>query len=165
MCRTFDFENDASIRKIVEDDINNWLRIDINILSDKCVKEIIGSDYDRYNAKLKQLLKIPSNLFIFMKIRKDNDLSEVHSTCDLISKWWEQIIKEGSINGFSQNELSSLKEMIVSKMNQIGKISLPEFLLNNYVNSVNFLLSKSFLIKSDKLISLFSSNIIRLFFC
>lgn len=153
VCRTFDFENDASIRKIVEDDINNWLRIDINILSDKCVKEIIGSDYDRYNAKLKQLLKIPSNLFIFMKIRKDNDLSEVHSTCDLISKWWEQIIKEGSINGFSQNELSSLKEMIVSKMNQIGKISLPEFLLNNYVNSVNFLLSKSFLIKSDKLIS------------
>lgn len=153
VCRTFDFENDASIRKIVEDDINNWVKVDINILSDKCVKEIIGSEYDGYNAKLKQLLKIPSNLFIFMEIRKDSDLSEVHSTCDLISKWWEQIIKEGSINGFSQNDLSTLKEMIVSKMNQIGKISLPDFLLNNYVNSVDFLLSKSFLIRSDRFIS------------
>lgn len=153
VCRTFDFENDTSIRKIVEDESNNWVRIDINKLSDQCVKSIVGSEYDKYNVKLRELLKIPSNLFIFMEIRKDNDLSEVHSTCDLISKWWEQIIKEGSINGFSQNDLSNVKEVIVSKMNQLGKISLPEFFLNDYVNSVDFLLSKAFLIKSDSSIS------------
>lgn len=153
VCRSYDYENDPSIRKIVDENSKKWTRIDINNLNEECVKKIVGIEFDQYNNKLKQLLKIPCNLFIFMKIKREGDINGIHSTCDLITKWWEQISREGIDNGFSENDLTNIKEYIVEKMNQTGKISLPNFLFTNYSYSIDFLLSKSLLIKSDNMIS------------
>lgn len=152
-CRTFDFENDTSIRKIVEEDNSMWERIDIGSLSDDVVENIVGSEYNNYNSKLKQLLKIPSNLFVFMELKKDDNITQIRTTCDLISKWWKQIKKEGERHGITERDLSDLKETIVTKMNELNKISLPTFLLNRYTNSVEFLLSKSFLMQSDSTVA------------
>ena len=153
VCRSYDYENDSSIRKIVDESNKKWIRIDINNLNEECVKKIVGIEYDQYNNKLRQLLKIPSNLFIFMKIKRDGDFNGIYSTCDLITKWWKQIIKEGLDNGFLERDLSNLKEDIVEKMNQMGKISLPAFLFVNNSYSIEFLLSKSLLIKSGSMLS------------
>ncbi len=153
VCRSYDYENDSSIRKIVDENSKKWIRIDINNLNEECVKKIVGTEYDQYNNKLRQLLKIPSNLFIFMKIKRDGDINGIYSTCDLIAKWWEQISREGIDNGFSERDLSGLKEEIVELMNQKGKISLPDFLFAGYSYSIDFLLSKSLLIKSSNMIS------------
>lgn len=153
VCRTFDVENDPSFIGMIEKNRKNWVKININSLNDDCVNSIVGPEYKNYNSKLKKLLKIPSNLFIFMKIKKENDITGIRTTCDLISSWWQQLIKEGEKKGISECNLSNLKNEIVNKMNKLGKISLPEFLLSNYTHSIEFLLSQSFLIRSDNMIS------------
>ena len=151
-CRTFDFENDPSIIEIIKDK-DMWTQIKINDLTEDCIYSIVGTKYKTYNAKLKQLLKIPSNLFIFLKLKKENNTIDIHTTRELISTWWEQIIKEGTQNGIQEQEISEVKNKIVSRMNQIGTISLHKNLLNDYTHVVEFLLSKSILIQSDNIIS------------
>lgn len=163
VCRTFDFENDPSIKEIMEKNSKNWFKISIDRLSDNCVHSIVGSKYKSYNSKLKKLLQIPSNLFIFMKIRKEDDVTGIHTTCDLISNWWKQLINDGARNGIPERDLSNLKNEMVNKMNKLGKISLSEFLLNDYTHSIVFLLSQSFLIRSDNIISFAHQSLLDFF--
>ena len=150
--RTFDIENDIEISKLINsynDQDNTWIKLEVNLLEEENLKEIIGKDYNNYNSKLKKLLRIPSNLFIWEKISHNQNFDSINNTGDLISQWWKEIEKNGALLDFSSGSLSNARDEIVEKMNLICKNSVPVDFLSIDSTIIEFLCSKDFIIEND----------------
>ena len=143
VCRTFDLENDNSFKKIID---NNWSKIEINMLNEKDVKKIVGSRYEGLNVKLKQLLKIPSNLFVWNRLSDGFKNSDILSTGNLIDKWWQDIEEVGRINGFQADVLMRARNDIFKQMNDKNRLSISRRFLDIDSNVLNFLCSKGFIV-------------------
>lgn len=148
--RTFDLENDNNINRIANKD---WAKIRIDLLNDSDVKNIVGEMYDDFNNKLKTLLRIPSNLFIWTKLKLNFNINEIYSTGSLIEKWWKNIEEEGRNCGFESNDLLSARNTIFEKMKKIHLISIPKIFLDVDNTILDFLCSKEFIIKCNNSIS------------
>lgn len=148
--RTFDLENDNNINRIVNKD---WTKIRIDLLNESDVKNIVGDRYDSFNNKLKTLLRIPSNLFFWTKLKLDFNVNEIYSTGSLIEKWWENIEQEGRNSGFESNNLLSARNTILEAMKKTHQISIPIIFLDVDSTILDFLCSKEFIIKCNNSIS------------
>lgn len=148
--RTFDLENDNNINRIVNKD---WTKIRIDLLNENDVKNLVGDSYDSFNNRLKTLLRIPSNLFIWTKLKLDFNVNEIHSTGSLIEKWWENIEQDGRNSGFESNNLLSARNTILEAMKKTHQISIPTIFLDVDSTILDFLCSKEFIIKCNNSIS------------
>lgn len=148
--RTFDLENDNNIKRVIDD---NWSKIKIDLLAEKDVKKIVGSGYDNLNVKLKNLLRIPSNLFIWNKLDENFKNDNILSTGNLIEKWWKDIEYDGRNNGFQSSELMYARNKIFEQMNNKNKLSISTYLLDIDSNILDFLRSKGFIIDTKSNIS------------
>lgn len=93
MCRTYDLENDNSIKLLFKDERQEkiWKKINIEKFSRDMLKPLIGTEYDKFSNKLKELLRIPSNLYIWSKLDKNQRYDDCNTTNMLIQKWWNQL--------------------------------------------------------------------------
>lgn len=148
--RTFDLENDNNINRIINRD---WAKIRIDLLNESDVKNIVGDRYDGFNNKLKALLRIPSNLFIWTKLKLNFNINEIYSTGSLIEKWWENIEEEGRNIGFESNDLLVARNAIFETMKKTHQISIPKIFLDVDSTILDFLCSKEFIIKCNNSIS------------
>lgn len=144
--RTFDLENDSNIKRIVD---NNWSKIKIDLLNETNVKKIVGSRYNHLNTKLKNLLRIPSNLFIWNRLNDGYKSTDILSTGNLIEKWWQDIENDGRINGFQAGELINARNDIFDQMNIKSRLSISASFLDIDSNILNFLCSKGFIVISN----------------
>lgn len=156
--RTFDLENDYNMKKIINKD---WLKIKVDKLDDGTVRKIINNDseYNGYNKRLKQLLRISSNLYIWTKIYKHIDLGNIFSTGDLINEWW-RCIEEDGYGSFDSNSLNNARDTILKKMQEFNTKSIKKSWLKIDNNILSFLCSKGFIVDVDSRISFSHQSIV-----
>lgn len=158
VCRDYDLENDSGIKRIINNtnkQLDNncmikWSRIKIAELKEDQIQDIVGKDlYKDLNLKLKNLLKIPSNLYIWTKLKQKEDRNEIFTTGTLISKWWQQIEKESIKFDIRPQDLINAREEIVHKMEMFNKtnISCRHLKMDNKIS--DFLHSQGFIIKLE----------------
>lgn len=88
-CRTYDLENDNNIKQLFENknlQKDEWKIVKVNTFSDDMVKLVIGDNYDSLTSKLKKVLKIPSNLYIWQHLDKKENYNSCSTTSHLIEK-------------------------------------------------------------------------------
>jgi hypothetical protein len=136
VCRTFDFDNDSGIKSLFpknEQDPNNilWKNIIVGDLSDENVKLVVGEKYDELSIKLKSLLRVPNNLYIWSNLDRNRRLNVYISSSDLIKQWWDQLCYNCEMKGISIVALNTLKDAIVNNIAKTGKLMIPLRLLSS----------------------------------
>ncbi|HHU52705.1 MAG TPA: hypothetical protein GXZ43_01305, partial [Clostridiaceae bacterium] len=162
--RTYDLENDNNIKIIFrKNDRNNeleWEKIYIDELDDEQVKNVIGEGYLTLTDKLKDLLRIPSNLYIWQHLNQQNEYNECSTTNHLVRKWWNQLSENYSNLGHSENNLTKTKENLVNKFDELGRICIPLAVVSSDISELNYLSSNGFLIIQDKKVSFAHQSIL-----
>ncbi len=171
VCRTYDLENDNNIKSLfkksdMKDDAIKWNKVLVNELDDEMAKGIVGKRYEQLTSKLKEILRIPSNLYIWQKLDPNKEYSECSTANNLVSKWWEQLLEKCFELGLSEADLNSTKEKIVTFLENKGGIYIPLNVLSLSVNKscLKFLSSNAFLIIQDNKASFAHQSILDCFF-
>ena len=138
--RTFDYKNDNGIKELFLKNENNriiWKEIEVDIFSEEEVKNIIGLEkYNSLSKRLKLLLHIPSNLYVWSKINNSQEVIDVTNVKQLLDKWYEQICLCLSKKGISSSDVDKVINDIACSMGDLGQLSVPE---NLYIDKINII--------------------------
>lgn len=168
VCRSYDLENDNNISLLFKeaDTKNNsikWNKIQVNDLSDEIIRPIIGVRYNQITNKLKEVLKIPSNLYIWKQLDPHKNYAECSSTSHLVSTWWDQLSEKCSMSGLDEIELNKIKSNIISWLEKNGRIYFPLNAFNISKSYIDFLSSNSFVVIQDNRASFAHQSILDCF--
>lgn len=168
VCRTYDLENDNNIKLLFKDadkKENNikWNRIQINDLDDITVKNIVGDRYEQLTRKLKEILRIPSNIYIWQQLDPRKVYAECSSASHLVSEWWRQLSEKCFTFGLNEADLNQTKEVIVNFLEKSGRVFIPSNILNVNRSCLGFLASNSFLSIQDNKVSFTHQSILDCF--
>ncbi|WP_079478683.1 hypothetical protein [Halobacillus salinus] len=168
VCRTYDLENDNNIRPLFKsvdsnEEVIQWTKVQINEMDEGLVQNIIGSRYKNLTNKLKEILKIPSNLYIWQQLDEDKMYAECSTASHLISKWWEQLSEKCFEFGLREDNLNQIKEKMVSFLGNSGRIFIPLSMLDKSKSYVKFLSSNAFLVIQDNKVSFAHQSILDCF--
>ncbi|EHB5185483.1 hypothetical protein JX009_000281 [Listeria monocytogenes] len=156
VCRSYDLENDNNIShlfKEINDGENKvrWNKVHIKELDDEIIRSIIGEKFNQLTNKLKEVLKIPSNLYIWKQLDPQKNYAECASTSHLVREWWNQLSEKCYMYGLDETELNKAKSKIVGWLENRNRIYFPLHALDINKASIEFLSSNSFLtIQGDK---------------
>lgn len=131
VCRTYDLENDNNINSLFkkqESSENAWEIVKVGDFKEEVVKEIIGEKYEQLSLKLKKLLRIPSNLYIWQHLDKEEAYGDCLTTSHLIDKWFVQICRRSVISGLQQKTVNETKISIVDALDRTGRLYIPKVL-------------------------------------
>ncbi|WGI18179.1 hypothetical protein [Latilactobacillus sakei] len=163
VCRTYDLENDNTIRHLFDkEESSNWERLKIGDLNEIDVKNIIGSSYNGLTHKLKELLKIPGNLYIWKQLDPNRIDTEYTSTSQLVAAWWKQLSNKCYQSGLDTNDLDSQKKLVVEWLQIHGRIFFPVSNINQ--KYLEFLSSNSFFKIQGNKVSFAHQSILDCFF-
>ncbi len=156
--RTYDLENDNNIKGIFKFNNNEqneleWQKVYIGELDDERVKDVIGEKYLGLTDKLRELLKSPSNLYIWQHLDQKNEYNECSTTNHLVHKWWKQLSKDYFNLGYSESSLTNTKENLVDQFDKLGRICIPLNIVSSNISDLEYLSSNGFLIIQDNKIS------------
>lgn len=92
VCRSYDLENDLDIKElfIKEDDAKDsveWMKIKVDLLSNSDVLKIIGPSYSNLNSRIRELLRIASNLYIWENLDGSQNNENIKTTYQLVYEW------------------------------------------------------------------------------
>ncbi|MGB4589322.1 MAG: hypothetical protein WBI17_08830 [Clostridiaceae bacterium] len=168
VCRTYDIENDNNIKSLFEvkeqgNEIVKWEKILIGELSDHQVKNIIGMGYEYLSKKLKALLRIPSNLYIWQHLESGSETNECSTTSHLVSNWWSQLVRKFVEGGFAETDIQNTKKNIIEQFDKLGRLYVPASLLANSITVLNFLNSNGFLVIQEEKISFVHQSVLDCF--
>lgn len=168
VCRTYDLENDNNIRSLfINSEKKNktiqWKMIPVNEFDEDTVKKIVGVRYSKLTNKLKDILRIPSNLYIWRQLDPDKEYSECSTASHLVSEWWKQLKEKAFEFGLSENNLNKTKEEIVSYMEKQGIMFVPKGILSANDSCLKFLSSNTFLLIQDNKVSFAHQSILDCF--
>lgn len=152
VCRTYDLENDNNIKALFNKDKDktvNWKTVEVNEFNDQIVQDIVGPAYNSLTDKLKNLLKLPSNLYIWQQLNNPRESNEFTSTYHLVTEWWNQLVRESVQFGLIESDLTQSKERMVEVFEESGKLTAlsSELRINN--STIDFLVSSGFIVKQD----------------
>ncbi|MBB6452774.1 hypothetical protein HNQ94_001220 [Salirhabdus euzebyi] len=151
-CRTYDYENDNNIKVLFNENKGKgdiWKKVEVNELADETVKGIVGSTYNNLTNKLKKLLRLPSNLYIWQQLNRPEIYNEFTSTYHLVTEWWKQLVRESIIFGLNESDLEQTKGRLVEAFEESGKHSVLSTELSINSSSIDFLVSNGFIVKQD----------------
>jgi hypothetical protein len=164
ICRTFDYRNDRGISNLLNAKSDKsseikWTEVEIGDLDDSTVANIVGSKYESMPSKLKDLLRIPNNLYIWTNIKNKDSLSAIKSTSDFVNTWWKELMKNYDSQGNDVIQLVGLKDRITNLIDKNGKLFVPNILLNDASPLVkDYLLSSGMFLASDNEIGFFHQS-------
>lgn len=168
VCRTYDLENDTIIKSLFKKDgknkITSWNKVLVGDLDEEIVKGIVGERYGQLTSKLKELLRIPSNLYIWQQLDPNKEYTECSTANHLVSEWWKQLSAKCFEFGINETSLNETKEKIVTWMEEHGKIYIPSSILNANKSCLDFLSSNAFLLIQDNRVSFAHQSILDCFF-
>ena len=147
--RTYDLENDRTIKQLFDyDDLNEitWEKVEIVELNEETVSSIVGEQYHNLTPKVKEVLKVPNNLYIWQQLDSKKETFDFSSTGKLISEWWQQLCQKYISFNLSDTELNSIKMKIVKWLEKNGKVFFPKKAFNISSRCLDYLVSNSFLI-------------------
>ncbi|WP_248929839.1 hypothetical protein [Paenibacillus hamazuiensis] len=168
VCRTYDLENDNNIKSLFKNTdkkrtVVHWNKIQVNELNDETVRIIIGNRYEGLTGKLKEILRIPSNLYIWKHLDANKEYNECSTANHLVSEWWRQLERKCFEFGLSEGDLNRTKEIIISYFDKLGRVSIPLNLLSVNRSSLEFLSSNGFLVIQGNRISFAHQSILDCF--
>ena len=144
VCRTYDLENDNNINllfKKKENSESDWEIVKVEELKDDVVKKIVGKYYEQLSIRLKKLLRIPSNIYIWQHLDKEEVYSDCLTTSHLIDKWFEQICRKSVIAGLQQKSVNETKTNIVDTLDRTGRLYVPKQILHVEEAGLDYLVS------------------------
>ena len=149
VCRTYDFENDNNIKSLFkkkESSEKVWKIIKVGDFKEDVVKDIIGKNYEQLSFKLKRLLRIPSNLYIWQHLEKKEIYGDGLTTSHLIDKWFEQICRKSITMGLQQRTITETKIRIVDVLEKTGRLYVPKQILNVEEAGLDYLISSEIVV-------------------
>lgn len=167
VCRTYDLENDNNINSLFIEYDNKkkleWSKVKVSDFTEDIVKKIIGDRYSSLTTKLRNMIKIPSNLFIWQQLSPQESYAECSSTGHLISKWWTQLCQKCTEYGLNEREMNVIRNQITDWLEKNGRICCPANLIDA-PSYLDFLSSNEFLIVQGNKISFAHQSILDNFF-
>lgn len=165
VCRTYDLENDTRIQSLFETSVSKilWKKVSINELDDKIVESIVGNVYKEFGSKLKKLLKIPSNLYIWTLLTNKTNHNDITTTSHLIEKWWEEIKQKGVANGLLESEIELTKDNIIDYFIKNNKLVVNKNILSLSSNVLHHMLTTGFIIINENKISFCHQSLVDYF--
>ena len=149
VCRTYDLENDNNIKSLFkkkESSEKVWKIIKVGDFKEDVVKDIIGKNYEQLSFKLKRLLRIPSNLYIWQHLEKKEIYGDGLTTSHLIDKWFEQICRKSITMGLQQRTITETKIRIVDVLEKTGRLYVPKQILNVEEAGLDYLISSEIVV-------------------
>lgn len=155
VCRSYDLENDNNIKGLFRKQNNSgaeasqddeWKVIKVDCFKEDTVKKVVGSEYNKMSAKLKNLLKIPSNLYIWQHLDKESSYDGCLTTSHLIDKWFEQICMKSRLCGIAEQSVSEAKTDIVNRLDKMGRLYVPKQILKIDVATLDYLISSELIV-------------------
>lgn len=162
VCRSYDLQTDSEIKKIFIDNIN-WEECKVELLEKQDVKKIIGSAFNNLSPKLCNLLRVPSNLYIWTKLDSTQNIENIEATYQLVFKWKEQLEKKAKTNHIDIKLVNNTINQIVSFCADKGKLSIPLALLDIDEITKTFLISNGLINQSGNKISFTHQSILDCF--
>ncbi|WP_165937151.1 ATP-binding protein, partial [Streptococcus sp. KCJ4932] len=153
VCRTYDLENDSGIKSIFEQKSDYWYKIKVDEFSEGEVQKILGNKYQKYPNRLKQLLKTPSNLYIWEKFDNEAEYYQISSTYNLVDNWWRDLSEKCQDVLLSEESLNDLKLQLVKLFNDTGKVVFSKRRIEGNEKAIRYLISKGMLIERSNAIS------------
>lgn len=166
VCRTYDFENDNSINSLFkkeEAEESDWVIVHIENFDEDTVKRIIGERYDNLSFKLKLLLRIPGNIYIWQHLDKEETYSDCLTTSHLIEKWFHQICRKSITEGLQERTVIEATSVIVDKLDKIGRLYVPQNILNVGEAGIDYLISSEIIVKQENKIGFAHQSILDYF--
>src|SRR5699024_9194789 len=144
VCRTYDFKNDNNIKSLFskkEGQTFSWKNIRVGRLSNRSVENVVGKPYHSLTKKLKELLKLPNNLYIWQQLDDVEEMNEIASTNHLVARWWNQLIRNSSVSNIDENQLNKFKENILDTFESTGKLFALSAELDINDSTITYLIS------------------------
>lgn len=166
VCRTYDFENDNNINSLFkkqESSKNEWEIVKVGDFKEDVVKEIIGRKYEQLSPKLKKLLRIPSNLYIWQHLDKEEFYGDCLTTSHLIDKWFEQICRKSVTVGLQQKNVNETLISIVDALDKTGRLYVPKQILHIEESGIDYLISSEIIIAQNNRIGFVHQSILDYF--
>ncbi|CDA10181.1 hypothetical protein [Intestinibacter bartlettii] len=161
VCRTYDYENDKSIKSLfkLKNDkvISNkmkWRDIKIDELDDSDVENVSGNIYYNFSKRMKEILKVPNNLYIWSQLDSDRKLNEITSSNDLIKSWIEQLVIKFEEKDYTRQDLDTVIEKMVKLIEKQGRLEVHKRLITNQSpTAINYLKSEGLINDNNDKIS------------
>ena len=166
VCRTYDLENDHNIHNLFKNDNAKnieWIRIQIGDLAEITIKSIVGNEYNILPKRLRGLLKIPSNLYIWEQLDCEGNYMEINTTQQLVSEWWRQLENKVAQLELSSKELNTIKIRIIEFCEKRGRIYAPTSIIQVSKEYLDFLCSNGFILVLNNKISFVHQSILDCF--
>ncbi|WP_074033995.1 hypothetical protein [Exiguobacterium sp. AT1b] len=168
VCRTHDLENDNNIKSLFnkgdsDEDFIQWSNVQVNELDEDLVKSTVGKRYEQLTSKLKNMLKVPSNLYIWQQLDPNKVYEECSTASHLVSEWWKQLSYKCFEYGLEENNLIQIKDKMVTFLERTSRIFIPLTILNENKSSLEFLSSNAFLIIQNNKVSFAHQSILDCF--
>lgn len=166
VCRTYDFENDNNINSLFkkeESEDSDWEVVHIENFDEDTVKRIIGEEYNNLSRKLKMLLRIPSNIYIWQHLDKEESYSDCLTTSHLIEKWFQQICRKSIIEGLQERTIIETTSDMVDKLDKIGRLYVPRNILNVGEDGIDYLISSEMIVNQKNKIGFAHQSILDYF--
>lgn len=168
VCRTYDLENDNNIKLMFKNvekkkEETQWNKVQIEELDDQMVRNIIGNRYEHLTGKMRAILRIPSNIYIWEQLDTNKEYNECSTANHLIAEWWKQLEQKCFAYGLNESDINNSKETIISSFDKSGRISLPIRILKINQSCLDFLSSNGFILIQNSIISFAHQSILDYF--
>lgn len=163
VCRTYDLNNDSFISSLFVNE-EEWKKIPIGELSDSALKKVLGESFDGISSRTRNLLRIPSNLYIWEKLEAGQGKDDFAATHQLIREWWKQITYVAHFKNLDSNSLDSYRNGLIKYCYENSKLNMPSFLLNIPGDYEEFLVSSGFIVVENNLVAFVHQSILDCFF-
>ncbi|WP_303223835.1 serine protease [Intestinibacter bartlettii] len=146
-CRTYDYENDNNIRVLFNENNTSmkWKEIKVGNLDEEIVKDIVGDNYNYLSKKMKNILSIPNNLYIWEHLDIDRRNNEYTSANALIEEWRKQIAEKAASDDIDENEINKIIEEILNNIDKKGRVYVNVKILDTTTKTLDYLNSSGFI--------------------
>lgn len=169
VCRTYDYENDNNIRALFNTKEDKecsiqWREVEVKNLDEVVVKKIVGFKYDNLSVKMKQILSIPSNLYIWEHLDQSRMYDDYSTANQLIQAWWNQLLEKCIEKHIDELEIENAKQEILDKIDRQGMLYVSCKILRITRKSLMYLSSSGFVNLVNERVSFAHQSISDYFF-
>lgn len=168
VCREYDLQNDNNIKLLFENERKEtrnikWRKILINDFEENVVKKVVGSKYEQLTSKTRNLLRKPSNLYIWQHLDEDVSYDDCTTTSHLIYAWFSQIRRKSSNVGVDETLINNTLVRIVRFLDKMGRLYVPKKILDIEEKGLDYLVSAGLIVVEGQKVGFVHQSILDYF--
>lgn len=159
-CRTFDYENDAELKALCEQDttkepLNSWNTVTLSAWSESMVADFVGQGiYRKLTPSARNLLLTPSNLSIWSRLDEQSKTRPITTQYELLRLWIAQLYKHAASKNVSSESIKGFLGRMLQILSSQGSFQFSCASFASYGDTVyRFLLSEGVLAETGKTFS------------